>query len=69
MKGDKDMSDRDDFNMYSKFNDKKPLRKNNLRANKEEFGAEENFAKKSSKNKESFSDWVAENDEGTWKLI
>ncbi|KGR80277.1 hypothetical protein [Ureibacillus manganicus] len=55
------MTERNDFNMYSKFDDKVPLRKKGERAfrqRKEEFGSEENFQKDISRNKESFRDWV-----------
>jgi len=58
MKGDEDMTERNDFDMYSNFNDKIPLRKKNLRQSNEEYGSEDNFTKSNNKNKESFSDWV-----------
>ncbi|CAM5193892.1 hypothetical protein UACE39S_03879 [Ureibacillus acetophenoni] len=52
------MTERNDFDMYSNFNDKIPLRKKNLRQSNEEYGSEDNFTKSNNKNKESFSDWV-----------
>lgn len=52
------MTERNDFDMYSNFNDKIPLRKKNLRPTNEEYSVEENFEKVNAKNKESFSDWV-----------
>ena len=58
MKGDEDMTERNDFDIYSNFNDKIPLRKKNLRQSDEEYGSEDNFTKSNNKNKESFSDWV-----------
>ncbi|MFY3791317.1 hypothetical protein ACOQFO_06415 [Ureibacillus sp. MALMAid1270] len=52
------MTERNDFDIYSNFNDKIPLRKKNLRQSDEEYGSEDNFTKSNNKNKESFSDWV-----------
>jgi len=61
MKGDIDMTDKNDFDMYSNFDNKIPLRKKKytgVRSNNEEFGSERNFARENSKKKESFSDWI-----------
>ncbi len=55
------MTERNDFDMYSNYDDKIPIRKRNykaLRPNLEEFGVEETFNKVHSYNKESFSDWI-----------
>nr|WP_106783273.1 hypothetical protein [Lysinibacillus timonensis] len=55
------MTDKNDFDIYSNFNDKVPMRKKNEKAlysRNEEFGMEKNFEKAKAKNIESFEDWV-----------
>ncbi len=61
MKGDELMTDKNDFDMYSNYDDKIPMRKKDTKAvrpNKEEFGMEHNSEKNQSNQKEPFGDWV-----------